>query len=223
LASESARDIASYNKRAAEALPYLLVVIDEALDLVLDGGKDLLRSLKTIAMRGRSAGVILWCATQHAAAITGLPRVVNVNLTTRLVFRVADRSAADTAGCPGAEAIPRDRPGRLLAKVDSGPQELQAYWLADNELRALARAVSRDVQSGPALTEQESALVHYALDSLDGAFIIGKLAAAEVCDLSKYRIEQLGKLWERRGWLTRPQHATDARKVTPQLAALTGR
>ncbi len=41
-----------------------------------------------------------------------LPRTVGLNLSSRLVFRVQDANAAHLAGCPGAEQIPRSRPGR---------------------------------------------------------------------------------------------------------------
>ena len=125
-------------------MPYILIAIDECLDLVISAGSksELAGYLKTIAIRGRSAGVILWAATQHAAAVDGLPRVVNTNLTARLVFRVADRDAARVAGCPGAEGIARDRPGRLLAKIDGKPMELQAYHLPDADLLRVARGIS---------------------------------------------------------------------------------
>jgi DNA segregation ATPase FtsK/SpoIIIE-like protein len=157
LASLGARDVAAYKTllrnraalghagaRAATALPHILVVIDEALDLTLMAGSSsqLATYLKIIATRGRSAGVILWCATQHASAVSGLPRVVNVNLVSRVVFRVNDRSAAQTAGCPGAEQIDRRKPGRLLAKIDGPPVELQGYYLPDERLRRLARGLS---------------------------------------------------------------------------------
>jgi len=113
LASVGARDIVGYNKRTDKPLPLALCVIDEVLDYAAD--RLICEAMKTIARRGRSAGVILWVATQHAAAIAGLPRVVNVNLAARLVFRVADESAARCAGASGAERIPQGQPGRCIA------------------------------------------------------------------------------------------------------------
>jgi hypothetical protein len=55
LAGAMARDIRAYNARASERLPYILIVIDECLDLVLADGASVARPLKTIAIRGRSA------------------------------------------------------------------------------------------------------------------------------------------------------------------------
>ncbi len=158
-ARAGARDLATYNRRAARPLPVILAVIDEGLDLLLDAGdrSELVAHLKALTMRGRSAGVYVWFATQHASAASGLPRVVNVNLVTRLVFHVADGNAAQVAGCPGAQHIPLDRPGRMLAKVGKDPIELQGYWLADKDLVALAQLVS--ARRGSILTDAINSVV----------------------------------------------------------------
>ncbi len=221
LAAIGARDIGGYNRRAADPLPLVLCVIDEVLDFA--GNRAIEESQKTIARRGRSAGVILWAATQHAAAVDGLPRVVNVNLTTRLVFRVADGNAAQVAGCPGAQNIPQDRPGRLLAKLGSGPQELQGYYLSDDALQALARGLAGNTATGLALGDLECDLVRYAVQDLGGAFKVNTLARAFAGQgMTNRKVAELARRWERRGWLTKPAHATDSRKITPDLAALAG-
>lgn len=227
LAGAGVRDIAGYNSQSPKPLPYILCIVDEALDLALTAGarSELAGHLKTISMRGRSTGVYLWLATQHAAAVTGLPRVVAVNLTTRLVFRVADGTAAHTAGCPGAQDLPPNRPGRMLAKLAAKPIEVQGYVLRDGVLKAIARTVSGqspNVTTGPVLSEGEIALVRYAMERLGGAFIVNKLAAAGLDGWTKYKVDRLALVWERRGWLTRPAHRADPRRVTPELAALAG-
>jgi len=226
LAGALVRDLGAYNRKAAEPLPYILAMVDECLDLVLDAGNksELAGYLKSLAIRGRSAGVFLWAATQHGAAVTGMPRVVNTNLTTRLVFRVADDSAARVAGCPGAETLPRDKPGRLLAKIDHDPQELQGYTLSDDALLAVARGLAgEDADKLQRLPDGEAALVRYAVDTLQGFFVVNRLAAAFAGDgVTSHKVKTLAQRWERRGLLTTPKHATDARRVTPALCALAG-
>jgi len=218
-ASVGARDIAAYNRKAAEPMPYLLVVVDEILDFA--GDKDIAESLKAIARRGRGAGVILWAATQHAAAVSGLPRLVNVNLTTRLVFRVTDRSAADTAGCIGAQDIARDKPGRMLAKLDGAPQEVQAYYLSDDQLATIARTVSQNTNaSGLVLSDFERDLVKFAWYQLGGGFVVNKLA--EQFHKGKGSLADLAGMWEARGWLTPQAARNDPRKVTNTLLDLAG-
>jgi hypothetical protein len=227
MAGAFCRDVGAYNHKAADPLPYILCVIDECLDLVLASGKsDLAGHLKTIAIRGRSAGVILWAATQHAAAITGMPRVVNVNLSSRLVFRVADPSAALAAGCPGAETLPRDKPGRMLANLDGTPHVLQAYYLPDEDLEKITRSlgvsspgVGKSVVQQQTLTEAQAELVRVSLDKLGGAFIVNKLAKIAP-GWTSHKVKVLAQDWQARGWLTVPTSATSPRRVTPELVQM---
>lgn len=222
--AEGVREWKAYNRKATEPLPALLVVIDEALDLVLEAGarSELVSHVKTIAMRGRSTGVYLWLATQHAAAVAGLPRVVGVNLVTRLVFRVADRSAAEVAGCPGAERLPADCPGRLLAKVGGvDPTEAQAYNLSDADLAKLTGDMAGKGDAGaPSLSDFERELVRFAWEKLSGAFSVGKLAAQ--FSKGKDAINTLAARWEARGWLTSPRARNDPRRLTVPLLHLAG-
>jgi DNA segregation ATPase FtsK/SpoIIIE-like protein len=227
MAGAFCRDVGAYNHKAADPLPYILCVIDECLDLVLASGKsDLAGHLKTIAIRGRSAGVILWAATQHAAAITGMPRVVNVNLSSRLVFRVADPSAALAAGCPGAETLPRDKPGRMLANLDGTPQVLQGFYLSDEDLEKITRALCVSVPgAGKSMTQQQTItkaqaeLVRVSLDKLGGAFIVNKLAKIAP-GWTSHKVKVLAQDWQARGWLTVPTSATSPRRVTPELVQM---
>jgi len=214
-------DLLGYNRRAGEPLPFILCVVDEALDLALSGGREVLGHLKVLAMRGRSAGVFLWAATQHASAVEGLPRVVAANMARRLVFRVVDGNAARVAGCPGAQDLPVDCPGRMLARLEGGPVELQGYFVSDEALEGIARGVTGR-PAGLALSDGERALVRFAVEELGGAFIIGRLAEARLEGWTAWGIRKLAERWERRGWLTAPAHATDPRRVTPELCDLCG-
>jgi hypothetical protein len=216
------RDIVTYNKavlspQAADPLPYILIAIDECLDLVLSAGNksDLASYLKTIAIRGRSAGVILWAATQHAAAVTGMPRVVNVNLSARLVFRVADQSAAQIAGCPGAENLSRDKPGRLLAKIDGKPVELQAYHLPDDDLAKITRAIAGSKPSGPTLTTTEAALATWAIESNGGVLTLSDIRTR--ANVGQREARRLAESWERRGWLVKDAQSKNRRRVSDDL------
>jgi hypothetical protein len=219
LAGALCRDIGAYNRKAADPLPYILIAIDECLDLVLGSGKELAGTLKTIAIRGRSAGVILWAATQHAATITGMPRVVNTNLTARLVFRVADQSAAQVAGCPGAESLPRDRPGRLLAKIDGKPVELQAYHLPDADLARVAGSVAGTPKpSGPTLTTTEAALATWAITENDGYLSVADIQ--EHAHAGYREADRIARRWESNAWLEKDAGARNKRRITALLAGL---
>lgn len=225
LASKGKRDLTSYNN-SYQPLPYILCVIDECLDFADEKG--VTEPLKTIARRGRSAGVILWAATQHGAAIEGLPRVVNVNLTTRFVFRVADDSAARVAGAPGAESLPRDKPGRMLAKIDGAPLELQGFTVGDDKdladvVRAILGEAATPKASAPALTEAEAALVRYAVGELGGYFPVNRLARNLAADgWTNHKVNTFAHRLERAGLLEKPSDPASARRVSAELAKLAG-
>jgi len=218
LAGALVRDVRAYNAQVdySARLPFILIVIDECLDLVLnDGG--VTRQLKTIAIRGRSAGIVLWAATQHASAVNGLPRVVNVNLATRIVFRVSDASAAQAAGCAGAQNIPRTVPGRALVKLNDAPIPMQAYYLPDEELRAVASAVTGARADAPAVnaspfTETERALLAWAARENGGYLSIEDIQARG--GVGHRDARRMAEQLEARGWLSRGEH--NRRRITPK-------
>jgi len=207
------RDIAGYNHAHADApLPYLLVVIDECLDLVLAGKHTLTNLLKSIAIRGRSAGIILWAATQHASAVDGLPRVVALNLSSRLVFRVNDANAARSAGCPGAQDIPRTIPGRMLARISGEPIPVQSFYIGDDELLAAARALDGQV-SVPAseLSPRDRKLLAWAVEQ--GGGYLGIADIQQVAGVGSREARRIAERFERMGWLAKDPDRQNKRRV----------
>lgn len=216
------RDLSAYNKRAANPLPYMLVIIDEVVDLLLAAGgekSDLAKALTRLAVKGRSNGILLWIASQHSR-FDLLPRTVGLNLASRLAFRVQDKSAANLAGCPGAQDISRNTPGRFIANLDGEGTMLQAYFVSDDALLAIAGGLGATATNG-GLSDGEVALVQYAIEALDGRFIRDRLAS-EVPGWSRHRVGKLAETWERRHWLTAPASPVEPRMVTAELRQLAG-
>ena len=218
-AAAAVRDFVGYNKRAAGGLPLVLVVIDECLDLADD--KRVMEPLKTLAIRGRSAGIFAWCATQHAASITGLPRVLNVNLATRLTFRVVDEAASRAAlHESGAEKISPAHPGRMLAKLDGAPELLQGFYLSDEDLEKITQTIGGG-SPAPTLSNIERGLLAWALDENEGALSLSDIrTCAGVGQRDARRLA--GKL-EARGWLAKDTSSDNRRVLTEQGRALAGK
>jgi phosphoglycolate phosphatase-like HAD superfamily hydrolase len=221
-AARMARSLRSYNAQADAPLPLVLAVVDEVTDVALEAG---LRSafytgLIRLTSKARAFGLHLVLATQNPKAEV-LNTLIRGNMSTRIAFRVATAEhSRNILGEGGAQRLPRTVRGRLLARLDAGLVELQGYYLGDEDVLAVTRALG-GAQS-PTLTGDQADLVRYALDELEGAFTVGKLASAFEGRLTHWQVRRLAERWEREGLLTTPAHATDTRRVTPQLAEMLG-
>jgi len=221
LAEAGARNLDSYNRGASEPLPYILLVVDEVLDLALSSGGEhghLMKALSSLTAKGASLGVVTWYATQHARYDL-MPRAISLNLASRLVFRVEDRNAAQLSGCPGAERIPRDARGRFLFKWDGTIRLMQGYWLPEDTLNRLARSM-RAVSSGPTLTQDEWRAVEVAFRL--GSFLIDGIYEAlgpkNAGGVSRDWLKKTAQAWERRGWLVgNPANPTEPRRIGDAL------
>lgn len=214
------RSIDAYNKRASEPLPYILVIVDELFDCVAEGGDRLSQALARITSKGRALGVYLWASCQYPRWDT-LDRRMSVNMASRLTFRVVDSKAALLSGCPGAERIPIDRPGRYMAAIGGQRVTLQAPYIADRTLRGVIHSLGAPT-SRPALPEDEQRLASLILEQLEGVFVVNTVyeltGPQSAGGFSRRWLKDTATAWERRGYLstdnTDPMHprriATDA-------------
>jgi S-DNA-T family DNA segregation ATPase FtsK/SpoIIIE len=141
LRDHRASDVIEYDKLVvdgkAEALPRLLVVIDEFATLASEL-PDFVPSLVGIAQRGRSLGVHMILATQRPSGAVNENIRANTNL--RMCLRVqAPQDSTDVIDSPAAAKIPRKQPGRAYLRL--GPAEL---------VPVQAALVTSDSSSGPA-------------------------------------------------------------------------
>lgn len=80
------RNIKEYNEDAKETMPYVVVVIDEYGDLIMQSGKSVERSICRLAQKARAVGIHLIISTQRPSAtiVTGN---IKANFPTRIAFR----------------------------------------------------------------------------------------------------------------------------------------
>ncbi len=145
--SMGARNIGQYNAKvqkgleiegnSAEEMPYLVIVIDELADLMMNVGKEVEFSISRLAQLARAAGIHLIVATQRPSTnvVTGL---IKANITNRIAFNVASgidsRVILDT---PGAENL-IGLGDLLLSKPElAKPQRIQGCFVSEEEITAV--------------------------------------------------------------------------------------
>lgn len=152
-----ARNIAQYNAKVRNGsfeeedghkpLPYIVIIIDELADLMMNVGKEVEFSISRIAQLARAAGIHLIVATQRPSTnvVTGL---IKANITNRIAFNVASgidsRVILDT---PGAENL-IGLGDLLLSKPElSKPQRIQGCYVSEGEIESVVAHIK--AQSSP--------------------------------------------------------------------------
>jgi len=87
------------------------------------------------------------------------------------------------------------------------------------EARTVGEALptGRETDAPSTLTEDERALVRYALEHLGGKFNVRDLAEAFRGRISQRRIEHLSQQWEALGWLVAGRTRADGKRITKRL------
>jgi len=137
LESHSVRNISELNKKFSNAMPYLVIVIDELADLMMTSGIEIERSICRLAQLGRATGIHLVIATQRPSVdvVTGL---IKSNFPSRVSFSVSSsidsRTILDTTG---AEKL-LGKGDMLYLPIDASlPFRLQGCFINDTEISKL--------------------------------------------------------------------------------------
>ncbi len=145
------KNIASYNEKKDQRMPYLVILVDELADLMLTAAGDVERLLVRLAQLGRATGVHLVVATQRPSVdvVTGL---IKANFPSRISFAVMSQIDSRTIlDSVGAEKL-LGRGDMLYMPIDKPkPSRVQGAFLNDNEIEGVVSSWKN--MGGPPLPE----------------------------------------------------------------------
>lgn len=142
------RDIGGYNKLSpAQAMPFIVVIIDELADLMMAAPDSVEDSICRLAQKARAAGIHLVLATQRPSVdvITG---VIKANIPSRISFAVSSQVDSRTIlDMAGAE--------KLIGKGDmlfnpmgaQNPLRIQGAFISDEEVEAVTSFLKQETEA----------------------------------------------------------------------------
>lgn len=129
-----------------EAMPYIVVIIDEMADLMMVAKKDIEGSVQRLAQMARAAGIHMILATQRPSTdvITG---TIKANFPTKVCFRVGSKiDSRVILGEMGGEQLLGK--GDMLFSGDTSPKRYHGPFVSDGEVERVANFVR--AQGAPA-------------------------------------------------------------------------
>jgi S-DNA-T family DNA segregation ATPase FtsK/SpoIIIE len=183
-----ARNIDAYNEMSGfQALPYIVLFIDELADIMLFSPVEVEDSITRIAQMSRATGIHMVLATQRPSVdvITGL---IKANIPCRVAFAVASqvdsRVILDTQG---AEKLLGRGDMLYLPPEQAKPIRIQGAFIGDKEVEALTKFL-KNQGVNPQYTEEVTTMAKAGVVSVPGAGAVDdyfKEAVKVVCQYDR--------------------------------------
>ncbi|MFZ2886780.1 MAG: DNA translocase FtsK 4TM domain-containing protein [Minisyncoccia bacterium] len=159
LETERVRDIASYHenivkpaiergeqegKPMPEAMPYIVLIIDELADIMQTYPRELEAGIVRLAQMSRAVGIHLILSTQRPSVkvITGL---IKANIPARIAFQVASQIDSRTIlDQGGAEKLLGAGDMLFLSNDMSKPRRIQAPFISEGEVKKVVSYVAKN-------------------------------------------------------------------------------
>jgi S-DNA-T family DNA segregation ATPase FtsK/SpoIIIE len=155
------KNISAYNKWAIQNNQpkefYIVVVIDELADLMLQAKNVVEENIQRLAQMARAVGIHLVLATQRPSVdvITG---VIKANLPSRIALQVSSKiDSRVIIDMPGAESLIGKGDMLYLGIENQKPERIQGCYVSEEEIEKIVEFIK--AQGGPnypAMVESES-------------------------------------------------------------------
>ncbi len=141
LSERGARNIQSWNEQATfqERMPYIVVIIDEMADLMIQARAEVETSIVRLAQLARAVGIHLVLATQRPSVdvITG---IIKANIPSRIAFSVASQIDSRTIlDQKGAEDL-IGKGDMLFMPIDADKAvRIQGCYVSEKEIQEICK------------------------------------------------------------------------------------
>ncbi len=139
--NEGVRNIDGWNNKASfqDRMPYIVVIIDELADLMIQCGAEVETTIVRLAQLARAVGIHLVIATQRPSVdvITG---IIKANIPSRIAFSVASQIDSRTIlDSKGAENL-IGKGDMLFQPIDAiKPMRVQGCYVSEKEIDAVCK------------------------------------------------------------------------------------
>ncbi len=153
LSNARVRNVKDYNKKFINRelnpekghryMPYIVVIIDEFCDLIMEAGKDVERPIVRIAQKARAVGIHMIIATQRPSTnvITG---IIKANFPGRIAFRVTQMVDSRTIlDCSGAQQLVGK--GDMLFSANGSMERIQCAFVDTPEVEMICEHISEQL------------------------------------------------------------------------------
>jgi S-DNA-T family DNA segregation ATPase FtsK/SpoIIIE len=135
---ERVTNIDAYNEKAGfQSMPYIVIIVDEFADIMIQDPSGVEKSVVRIAQLARATGIHLILALQRPTTnvITGL---IKANIPSRVAFNVtSNMDSRVIIDQPGAEKL-LGRGDMLFSSPESAkPIRLQGAWVSPGEIKSV--------------------------------------------------------------------------------------
>ena len=159
-AEVGARNIEMFNEMSGfQALPYLIIIVDELADVMLFAPSEVEDAVTRIAQMARATGIHLVLSTQRPSVdvITGL---IKANIPCRIAFNVSSMiDSRVIIDMPGAEKLLGRGDMLYIPPEQAKPTRIQGTFVSDPEIQRLI-AFLRQSGVSPEYTEEVTTKYH---------------------------------------------------------------
>ncbi len=149
LTQKGVRDVEHYNLSEKQAIPYLLIIIDELADLMTAYSREVEGAIIRLAQMARATGIHLIMSTQRPSieVVTGL---IKANITHRIALRVASQVDSRTIlDFAGAEKLLGRGDMLYIYPEVSKPKRIQGAYISGEEIKRVVKFIRENNKLKP--------------------------------------------------------------------------